>query len=287
MRTSTTTSSLVLLGSALAACGPATAPDATPPIASPTTPATPTAAPTVVVTAAPTATAVPTATPTSTAIPRPEMPATGPVVTTFDAKVDREPLLKLGCKVNGDALVCGTAGTPKGDGLTCGEYSQPNDLLGALTPKAPITSCDTLGKGLEVKGIYRSGCRLSTWHRYVVADGKKLVLLDTKDAFVKRFAPVETAAEALAFAVALTDSKALFKIELPKDAQVFLKSVDPTSVTPVADGFKVRLYGYQFCGCGPHNHLAVDYLVTRAGEIRELESAPAWNDPKTAKLCVD
>ena len=120
-----------------------------------------------------------------------------------------------------------------------------------------------------------------------MASGKKLDLIDTKDAFVKRFAPVESPAEALAFAVALTDSKALFKIELPKDAVVFLKTIAPTSVTPVADGFKVRLYGYQFCGCGPHNHLAIDYLVTRAGEIREIESQAAWSDPKTAKLCVD
>ena len=290
MRTSTTIpSSLLLLAASLviAACGPATAPDATPPVASPTTPATPTAAPTVVATAAPTTTTVPTATPTATAIARPEMPATGPGVTSFDAHVDREPLLKLGCKVNGDALVCGTPTTPRAEGITCGEYSQPNDLLGALSPKTPITACDTIGRGLEVKGIYRSGCRLATWHRYVVADGKKLDLIETKEAFIKRFAPVETPAEALAFAVALTDSKALFKIELPKDAVVFLKKIDPTSVTPVAEGFKVRLFGYQFCGCGPHNHLAVDYLVTRAGEIRELESEPAWNDPKTAKLCID
>ena len=290
MRTSTTIhSSLLLLAASLglAACGPATAPDATPPVASPSTPSAPTAAPTVVATTAPTTTAVPTATPTSTAVARPEVPATGPTVTTFDAHVDREPLLKLGCKVSGEALVCGTPTTPKAEGIACGEYSQPNDLLGALTPRTPITACDTLGRGLEVKGIYRSGCRLATWHRYVVADGKKLDLIETKEAFVKRFAPVETPAEALAFAVALTDSKALFKIELPKDAQLFLKTINPTSVTPVADGFKVRLYSYQFCGCGPHNHLAVDYLVTRAGEVRELDSVPAWNDPKTNKLCVD
>jgi hypothetical protein len=136
-------------------------------------------------------------------------------------------------------------------------------------------------------GVYRTGCRITSWHRYVVAEGKKLELIDTKEAFVKRFAPVETPAEALAFAVAMTDGKALFKIELPKDAEVFLKTIDPTSVTPVADGYKVRLYRYQFCGCGPHNHLAVDYLVTRAGEVRELSSKPAWLDPKSKKLCVD
>lgn len=285
MRTSTTTirSSLLLLAASLtvAACEPRTTPEATPPAASPTTPTMP---PTAAPTAAPTAT--PTAAPT-TAAPTAEMPATGPKVTSFDLHVDREPLLKLGCKVQGDALVCGTPSTAKGDGITCGDYSRADDLLGGLTPKAAITGCDILGRGLEIKGIYRSGCRLSTWHRYVVADGKRLELLDTKEAFVKRFAPVETPAEALAFAVAMTDSKALFKIELPKDAEVFLKTIDPTSVEPVADGFKVRLYGYQFCGCGPHNHLAVDYLVTRAGEVRELDSKPAWNDPKTKKLCID
>jgi hypothetical protein len=286
MRTSTMIrSSLLLLVAsiALAACEPRTTPEATPPAASPSTPVqAPTAAPTT----EPVATA-PTATPTSSAIPRPEMPATGPTVTAFDAHVDREPLLKLGCKVSGDALVCGTPASGKVEGITCGEYSRPDDLLGALSPKTPITACDALGRGLEVKGIYRSGCRLATWHRYVVADGKKLELIDSKEAFVKRFAPVETPAEALAFAVALTESKALFKIELPPNAQLFLKTIDPTSVTPVAEGFKVRLYGYQFCGCGPHNHLAVDYLVTRAGEVRELDSVPAWIDPKTAKLCID
>jgi len=240
-------------------------------------------APTAVVTATPTvaATAEPTAAPTAL------MPATGPKTTSFDLQVDRAPLLKLGCKVTGDALVCGTRSTAKSDGITCGEYSHAEDLLGGLSPRAAITGCDILGRGVEGKGIYRSGCRLSTWHRYVVADGKRLELIDTKEAFVRRFAPVETPAEALAFAVAMTDAKALFKIELPPNAEVFLKTIDPTSVEPVADGFRVRLYGYQFCGCGPHNHLAIDYLVTRAGEVRELASAPAWLDPKVKKLCID
>lgn len=295
MRTSTILASSLLLFTAslaIAACEPRMTPEATPPAASPPTPTlAPTMAPTVAPTPAPvvstTSAPTATATPTSTAIARPEMPATGPVTTTFNAHVDREPLLKLGCKVTGDALVCGTPSTAKGDGITCGEYSRFEDLLGGLSPKVAITGCDILGRGLEIKGVYRSGCRLATWHRYVIAGDKKLELIDSKEAFVKRFAPVESPAEALAFAVALTDSKALFKIELPKDAVVFLKKIDPTSVTPVAEGFKVRLFAYQFCGCGPHNHLAVDYLVTRAGEIRELDSEPAWNDPKTAKLCVD
>ncbi len=290
MRPSTTIrSALLLLAASLAAsaCEPRTTPEATPPAASPSTPMAPitteAAAPTVAATAAPSA--VPTTAPT--AAPTVEMPATGPKVTRFDLHVDREPLLKLGCKVNGDALICGVRSTAKGEGITCGEYSQANDLLGGLSPKAAITGCDILGRGVEGKGIYRSGCRLSTWHRYVVADVHGLVLIDTKEAFVRRFAPVETPAEALAFAVAMTDSKALFKIELPKDAEVFLKTIEPTSVEPVAEGFKVRLYGYQFCGCGPHNHLAIDYLVTRAGEVRELSSTPAWLDPKLKKICID
>lgn len=286
MRTSTMNrSSLLLLAAslALAACEPRTTPEATPPAASPTTPIAP---PSAVATAAPadSAAAPPTI---SSATPAVEMPATGPAVTSFDLKVDRAPLLKLGCKVQDNALVCGTPSTPQGEGITCGEFSQPEDLLGGLSPKVAITGCDIRGRDGETMGIYRTGCRITSWHRYVVADGKKLELIATKEAFVKRFAPVETPAEALAFAVAMTDAKALFKIELPKDAEVFLKTIEPTSVTPVADGFKVRLYGYQLCGCGPHNHLAVDYLVTRTGEVRELASTPAWLDPKAKRLCVD
>jgi hypothetical protein len=286
MRTSTTIrSSLLLLAASLAAsaCEPRTLSEATPPAASPTTPTLP---PTTAPSAAPTASA---ATPAEapTAAPTAEMPATGPAVTSFDLEVDRAPLLKLGCKVQENALVCGTPSTPKGEGITCGEYSQTEDLLGGLTPRVAITGCDIRGRDGETMGIYRTGCRIPSWHRYVVAADKKLELIATKEAFVKRFAPVETPAEALAFAVALTDGKALFKIELPKDAEVFLKTIDPTSVTPVADGYKVRLYRYQLCGCGPHNHLAVDYLVTRAGEVRELSSTPAWLDPRTKKLCMD
>ncbi len=287
MRTSTMIrSSLLLLAAslALAACEPRTTPEATPPAASPTTPSAP---PTAAATAAPPADSA-TATPAiSTATPAVEMPASGPAVTSFDLKVDRAPLLKLGCKVQDSALVCGTPSGPKGEGITCGEFSQPEDLLGGLTPKVAITGCDIRGRDGETMGIYRTGCRITSWRRYVVAADKKLELIATKEDFVKRFAPVETPAEALAFAVALTDAKALFKIELPKDAEVFLKSVAPTSVTPVADGFKVRLYGYQLCGCGPHNHLAIDYLVTRGGEVRELASTPAWLDPKAKRLCVD
>jgi hypothetical protein len=278
MRTSTMIrSSLLLL--ALAACEPRTTPEATP--ASPTTPS----APPVEVATAAASTTPPTS--ISSATPAVEMPATGPAITSFDLKVDRAPLLKLGCKVQDNALVCGTPSGPKGDGITCGEFSQPEELLGGLTPRVAITGCDIRGRDGETMGLYRTGCRITSWHRYVVAGDKKLELIATKEDFVKRFAPVETPAEALAFAVAMTDGKALFKIDLPKDAEVFLKSVDPTSVTPVADGFKVRLYGYQLCGCGPHNHLAIDYLVTRAGEVRELASTPAWLDPKAKRLCVD
>lgn len=281
MRTSTTLcSSLLLL--AASACEPRTIPEA-PPAASPSTPMAPipteAAAPTVAATSAP-----PTAPP---AAPTVEMPATGPKVTRFDLHIDREPLLKLRCKVTGDALVCGTSSNARAEGITCGESSQANDLLGGLSPKAAITGCDLLARGGEGQGLYRSGCRFSTWHRYVVAEDNRLLLLDTKEAFVRRFAPVETPAEALAFAVAMTDDKALFTIELPKDAEVFLKTIEPTSVEPVADGFRVRLYGYQFCGCGPHNHLAIDYLITRAGEVRELASTPAWRDPKLEKICID
>ena len=287
MRTSTTLrSSLLLLAASLAAsaCEPRPISEATPPAASPTTPTLP---PTTAPSAAPTASATAPAE-APTAAPTAEMPATGPAVTSFDLKVDRAPLLKLGCRVQENALVCGTPSTPKGgEGITCGEYSQTEDLLGGLSPKVAITGCDIRGRDGETPGIYRTGCRLPSWHRYVVAADKKLELIATKADFVKRFAPVENPAEALAFAVALTDGKALFEIELPKDAEVFLKTIDPTSVTPVADGYKVRLYRYQLCGCGPHNHLAVDYLVTRAGEVRELSSARAWLDPRTKKLCID
>jgi hypothetical protein len=133
-------------------------------------------------------------------------------------------------------------------------------LLDALTSRASIAPC--YGDNIGVVGF---GCLLGphTYRRFVIASGGRLEIVRNETAFVKRFAPVEPAEEALAFAVALTEARAFFDGKLPRDAVPHSSELPTTSVDEVASGWVVHLFEYEGCGCGPHDELVVDFLVTR------------------------
>jgi hypothetical protein len=104
---------------------------------------------------------------------------------------------------------------------------------------------------------------------------------------VKHFAPVESAEEALAFAHVLTEASAFYGGKLPPDAVPYPGELPITSVDKVASGWVVRLFQNEDCGCGPHNELAVDFLVTREGGVKRLGSRPVWRNPKEDGACYD
>jgi hypothetical protein len=143
--------------------------------------------------------------------------------------------------------------------------------------------------GADTGVVEFSGCLFAppTLRRFVIASGGRLEVVRNESAFVKRFAPVESAQEALSFAVALTDAYALFDGKLPRGVVPYPGELPTTSVDEVALGWVVHLFRYLACGCGPHDEIVVDFLVTRKGEVKELGSRPVWRDSKEDNLCAD
>jgi len=209
----------------------------------------------------------------------------GPRTTEFNAKVNVDPLLQAGCVRTREGLDCSQGEGVKAFG--CMPVSRVEDLLGALTPGAAIAECNTMARDVEREGILHLGCMVPVVRRYLVASGGKIELITSKGAFAARFAPVETPEEALAFALGLTGAHAEREVVIPANTEVYVDHVDPTYVERRPDGFVVHLFAFQLCGCGPHDHLAVDVLVTRDGEVREVKSEPIYADPKMRHVCVD
>lgn len=47
----------------------------------------------------------------------------------------------------------------------------------------------------------------------------------------------------------------------------------------------VHLFESELCGCGSHPYYAIDYLVTRDGNVTELSKEEVFNS--TMQICVD
>jgi hypothetical protein len=209
-------------------------------------------------------------------------PPTSARNTRFDAKVDIAPFLAAGCiQAGGEGLLCPGL-DDAGPALGCEQPLDVNDLLAGLTPRVAIAEC----KG-DFFGVVEVGCMRRWYRRYVVASEGRLETVRTPSAFVKRFAPVDSPEEALAFALALTNTEAFFTIAIPNDAVLYPGHFEPTSVEKVDAGYLVHLFHYVACGCGPHDELAVDFLVTRAGDAKEVASRPVWGFPKQNGRCAD
>jgi hypothetical protein len=165
--------------------------------------------------------------------------------------------------------------------------SDVQDALGALTPAVGIATCDIAeSDGLDT-GLVSVGCDSRIARRYVIAAGGKVALIKSETELAARFAPVETPEEALAFALAVSNARMLREVVIPRGAHVHVSQVDPTYVETMPRGFVVRLFDVRVCGCGPHDWEAIDFLVTRAGEVKEIGRQAIYADPELRGVCAD
>jgi hypothetical protein len=183
-----------------------------------------------------------------------------------------------------EAAGVGLACSAKASALGCDEPLRVDHSLDGLTPRASIAPCYG-----AADGIGGFGCLLGphVYRRFVIASGGRLELVRNETEFAKRFAPVESAEEALAFALALTEARAFFDGKLPRDAVPYPGELPTTSVDAVASGWVVHLFEYEGCGCGPHDEVVVDFLVTREGKVKWVGNRPVWRYPKEDNTCND
>lgn len=191
-----------------------------------------------------------------------------------------------GCAKEGDYLNCSSINLE--GRYSCAEITSPSEYLSGLSPKVPMVECTFWKENWSSdEGIIHTGCLAPSFNKYIALTDDGFKLIRNKEEFKQFFAPVETPEEALGFAVALTYSYPMYDITVPKNFKVFVSKIKATYVEETIEGFKVHLFDYDFCGCGPHSHYVVDYLVTKAGEVKEISRQKIFENPEEEGLCVD
>jgi hypothetical protein len=179
--------------------------------------------------------------------------------------------------------------------LGCDSLDEPDELLGALNPTYPVARClyfpiqnqQDNPNALDEPRVFNEGCLLPIYVRYVISRDGQFALINTSDELKEVYAPIESADEALSYALAATGLEAKYGLQREPGYRYFQDTLEDTFVAEQNGGFEVLLYHYQVCGCGPHTTSVVRLQVTREGAIQEISNNPVYEDPAEDGLCVD
>jgi hypothetical protein len=185
-------------------------------------------------------------------------------------------------------------------GMGCDAVSLPGEELGGLDPAYPLLLCEIhpvlhgdglqqIMKALEASGdyFYRGGGLWPVFTRYVIRSGDDLTLLSNAAAMQAAYAPIETPAEALSYAIAVTGLEAEYGLQRESGMVYAVDTLEDTHVTESEQGYTVLLYHYQVFGCGPHWTSAAEVLVARDGSWSQVRTWDVFRDPQQDGLCVD
>lgn len=211
-----------------------------------------------------------------------------------DLTVNVKAFLEAGCTADELGVLECETDSPLAS-LECDRLQEPSDFLGGLDPAYPLAVCriEPFGRDgfweLMDTGeyLYREGCMAPVLIHYVAYRNAQFQVIRTQEQFRSIYAPIETADEALSYALAVTGYSARYGLEVDPDLTYFVDVLEDTHVVETRDGFSVHLYFYELCGCGPHRTVAVDLLVTPTGEIENVETEAAFKDPQEDGMCID
>lgn len=175
--------------------------------------------------------------------------------------------------------------------LGCEQIRPPGEVLSGLQPDFPLQVCiaqhDASEPLAEGEFIYRDGCLRADYVRYVILEDGQMRLLKSLADLQQVYAPVETEDEALSYALAASGLGVRYGITPQPGLRYFVDQLEDTYVETVPQGFRVHLFDYKLCGCGPHPTYAVDVLVSQDGQVQELSREKIYEDPAEDKLCID
>ena len=176
--------------------------------------------------------------------------------------IDYKPFLDIGCPgEEGSLQRCEADSQPAA--MKCDMLYRPSDYLGGLDPAMPIALCIVapfehedpeayLAEIEEGGHMYTYGCLIGWRMRYVVMDDGMLRLIKNHIDLKNTFAPIDTAEDALSFAVAATGYSPYYAIDPDPRYRYYVSELEDTHVVETTEGYEVNLYGYQLWGCGPH-----------------------------------
>jgi len=162
-------------------------------------------------------------------------------------------------------------------------------LLAGLTPAYSVMGCYYLGPDPPPSDKFTAMGGLSTWdHSYLLYREGEYQLV-RKAELLPIFVPVESANEALSYALLGTSLQAEYEFEGNwadlSLVRYLVDRVEATHVREEADAFIVHLFTapYPFFGCDTHTVSAVDVRVTRDGHIQQLNKTPVYE----FEACID
>jgi hypothetical protein len=130
-----------------------------------------------------------------------------------------------------------------------------------------------------------TGCACPRPRRFVVTTRAEATEVRTRAGLQQLVAPIESEAEALSYAVAVTGFFVL-RDGPTHVVDLATEQLDTTFVRRERDDFRVHLFTAKTCGCEREFLASTDYLVTRDGEVRALESELVYTVPGET-TCVD
>jgi len=169
--------------------------------------------------------------------------------------------------------------------LGCDEISEPGFNLGGLQPPYGVMECIHESGEPSNKEYFKQPSGLDTRYRsYVIFQDGKYRLIIKKSEFKEIFAPVESTAEAISYATVMTSLLARYDIDTNANIDYLVNVIEETHAEETPDGFLVYLFDWDHkMGCDTHSFYTTKVLVTRDGDVRELERQEIY----TSYLCSD
>jgi hypothetical protein len=204
--------------------------------------------------------------------------------------MDLTPFQDAGCKSDEQGALRCPPNLPPFDQFGCSEILDASPLLGGLTPAAPLMRCirDQIPDQEMSPDLYlfNQGCLVGSYVSYVAYRDGQFILIKNRADLKAAFGPVESADEALSYAQAATGFKALYGLK-NENMRYLAEKIADTQVQLEENQYRVTLYSFKTCGCGPHAMSLRLVFVKFSGDVDTYDPLPVWEDPTQDDLCVD
>jgi hypothetical protein len=179
------------------------------------------------------------------------------------------------------------------------ECRRISDAYGGLDPNHPTAVCTKEWESGD-QCLRESGGFIRMCERVIVHREGTFQLITTQEELRDLFAPIESADEALSYALVATGYSAKYDPEDyrlavpdrcdpgPEGYRYYVDALEDTHVVEVGNGYEINLFTSQVFGCAPHPVSSVPVQVEVDGTIIHLPKVKLFEeDSESVSCCVD
>ena len=169
--------------------------------------------------------------------------------------------------------------------LGCDVIGVPGFQFGGLQPPYAVMECIHEQGEPPSSPYFKQKPGLDSRYRsYVIFEDGSYRLLIKKSEFKSVFAPIESTDEATSYAMVMTSLRSDNSIDPAAQVDYRVDVIEETHAEETSEGYLVYLFDWdRKMGCDLHSTYAVKVLVTRAGEVQEVERQEIYRQ----EACTD